>query len=118
MSDTANAQSATVERTPECYTADSNSHMTIRVMHVGLGPIGAAIARQLAARNGFRSVAAVDIDPSKIGRDAGDVTELGRPFRFKVTDDLRKAAKSASPPAIRATRWSTRCASASSARAT
>lgn len=71
--------------------------MIIRVMHVGLGPIGAAIARQLAARKGFRSVAAVDIDPSKIGRDAGDVTELGRSLRFKVTDDLRKAAKSAQP---------------------
>ena len=66
-------------------------------MHVGLGPIGAAIARQLATRKGFRSVAAVDIDPSKIGRDAGDVTELGRPLRFKVTGDLRKAAKSAQP---------------------
>jgi 4-hydroxy-tetrahydrodipicolinate reductase len=66
-------------------------------MHVGLGPIGAAIARQLAARKGFRSVAAVDIDPSKIGRDAGDVMELGRSLRFKVTDDLRKAVKSAQP---------------------
>jgi hypothetical protein len=40
-------------------------------MHVGLGPIGAAVARQLATRKGFRIVAAVDIDPSKVGRDVG-----------------------------------------------
>jgi hypothetical protein len=71
--------------------------MTIRVMHVGLGPIGAAIARQCAARKGFRIVAAVDIDPNKVGRDVGEVTELGRPTRVKVTTDLRKAAKSAKP---------------------
>ena len=71
--------------------------MTIRVMQVGLGPIGAAVARQLATRKGFRIVAAVDIDPSKVGRDAGIVAELGGPIRVKVTDDLRKTAKSAKP---------------------
>ena len=66
-------------------------------MHVGLGPIGAAVARQLAARKGFRIVAAVDIDPNKIGRDAGEVAEIGRPLRLKVSGDLRKAAKAAKP---------------------
>ncbi len=71
--------------------------MTIRVMHVGLGPIGAAVARQLATRKGFRIVAAVDIDPNKVGRDVGNVAELGGPIRVKVTNDLRKAAKSAKP---------------------
>jgi hypothetical protein len=71
--------------------------MTIRVMHVGLGPIGAAVARQLAARSGFRIVAAVDIDAHKIGRDVGEVAEVGRPLRVKVSGDLRKAAKAARP---------------------
>ena len=52
--------------------------MTIRVMHVGLGPIGAAVARQVASRKGFQIVGAVDIDPHKVGRDVGDVIELGR----------------------------------------
>jgi 4-hydroxy-tetrahydrodipicolinate reductase len=71
--------------------------MTIRVMQVGLGPIGAAIARQLAARKGFRIVAAVDIDAIKVGRDVGQVAELDRPIRVKVTNDLRKTAKKAKP---------------------
>jgi hypothetical protein len=66
-------------------------------MHVGLGPIGAAVARQFTIRKGFRIVAAVDIDPNKIGRDVGDVAELGGPMRVKVTGDLRKAAKAAKP---------------------
>ena len=71
--------------------------MTIRVMHVGLGPIGAAIARQLATRKGFRIVAAVDVDPNKVGRDVGTMAELDGPIRVKVTNDLRKAAKSTQP---------------------
>jgi 4-hydroxy-tetrahydrodipicolinate reductase len=71
--------------------------MTIRVVHVGLGPIGAAVARQLAVRKGFRIVAAVDIDPNKIGRDVGEVAELGRPVRVRVMGDLRKAVKATKP---------------------
>ncbi len=71
--------------------------MTIRVLHVGLGPIGAAVARQLAARKVFRIVGAVDIDPSKADRDAGDVAELGRPLRVKVSADLRKTIKASKP---------------------
>ena len=71
--------------------------MTIRVMLVGLGPIGAAVAQQLAVRRGFRIVAAVDIDPNKIGRDVGDVAELAGQIRVRVTSDLRKAAKATKP---------------------
>ncbi len=71
--------------------------MTIRVMHIGLGPIGAAVARQLASRKGFQIVAAVDIDPHKLGRDVGDVVELGRRIRVKVTSDIGKTIRAAKP---------------------
>ena len=60
----------------------------IRVMHVGLGPIGAAVARQIVARRGFQIVGAVDVDPQKVGRDVADVIESGRTLRVKVTDDI------------------------------
>jgi hypothetical protein len=36
----------------------------IKVMHFGLGPIGAAIVKQVASRPGFKIVGAVDIDPA------------------------------------------------------
>ena len=39
---------------------------TIRVMHFGLGPIGCAVARQIAARPGFKIVGGIDIDPAKL----------------------------------------------------
>ena len=62
--------------------------MAIRVVLVGLGPIGAAVGKQLAERKGFQIVGAVDIDPLKIGKDAGEVMEMGRRLRIKVTDNI------------------------------
>jgi hypothetical protein len=71
--------------------------MPIKVMHVGLGPIGAGVVRQVSARKGLTIVAAVDIDPAKVGRDIGEVCGLGRRLRIKVTDDVTKAIKAARP---------------------
>jgi 4-hydroxy-tetrahydrodipicolinate reductase len=69
----------------------------IRVMHVGLGPIGALVARQIASRKGFRIVGAVDVDPAKAGRDAGDVIEAGRTLRVRVTDDIGRTIRATKP---------------------
>jgi hypothetical protein len=66
-------------------------------MHVGLGPIGAAVARQVAGRRGFQIVAAVDIDPNKAGKDLGDIVAAGRRLRVKVTSDLGKTIKATRP---------------------
>jgi hypothetical protein len=37
--------------------------MAISVMFYGLGPIGAAVARQVANRKGFKIAGGIDIDP-------------------------------------------------------
>jgi hypothetical protein len=71
--------------------------MPIKVMHVGLGPIGAAVARQVATRKGLTIVGAVDIDPAKVGQDLGDVCGLGRKLRVKVTDDIARTIKTTKP---------------------
>jgi 4-hydroxy-tetrahydrodipicolinate reductase len=71
--------------------------MNIRVLHVGLGPIGAAVVRQVAGRRGFQIVGAVDIDPGKVGKDLGEVVDAGRRLRVKVTPDLRKTIKATKP---------------------
>jgi hypothetical protein len=72
----------------------------IRVLHFGLGPIGAAVVRQCAERRGFKIVGAVDIDPAKVGRDLGEVANVGRPLRVKVLDDAKKAIKSTKPDVV------------------
>jgi hypothetical protein len=69
----------------------------IRVFHVGLGPIGTAVARQIIARKGYRVVGAVDIDPLKIGEDVGTVIDAGRKLRVKVGIDISKTIKACEP---------------------
>jgi len=74
--------------------------MAIRVLHVGLGPIGAGIVRQVASRAGFKVVGGVDIDPAKADRDIGDVVGLGRKLRAKVGSDLKAAIKATAPDVV------------------
>jgi hypothetical protein len=63
----------------------------------GLGPIGAAVARQIASRKGFQIVGAVDIDRAKIGLDLGEVIGLDRKLRVRVTNDAIGAIRSGKP---------------------
>jgi 4-hydroxy-tetrahydrodipicolinate reductase len=72
----------------------------IRVVHVGLGPIGAAVVRQVAGRKGFKIVGAADIDPAKAGRDLGEVSGLGRTLRVKVSSDVKTAIKASRPDVV------------------
>jgi 4-hydroxy-tetrahydrodipicolinate reductase len=61
----------------------------ITVAQYGIGPIGAEIARLLLTKPWVRIVAAVDIDPNKIGKDLGEVIGLGREVGVKVTAELQ-----------------------------
>jgi hypothetical protein len=74
--------------------------MTTRVLHVGLGPIGASVARQIASRPGFKIVGGVDIDPAKIGRDVGDVAGLSRRLGVRVHDSIARAIKASKPHVV------------------
>jgi len=49
----------------------------VRVVHFGLGSLGAAIARIVANREGLTSVAAIDPTPGRDGRDVADLAGLG-----------------------------------------
>jgi hypothetical protein len=60
----------------------------VRVVQYGLGPIGSAVARQVVERPELELVGGVDIDPTKVGRDLGDVISLGRPLGLTVVADL------------------------------
>jgi hypothetical protein len=69
-------------------------------MHYGLGPIGAAVAKQVAQRSGFKIVGAIDIDPAKEGRDLADVVGLKKRLGVVVSKDARKALKAAKPNVV------------------
>jgi hypothetical protein len=74
--------------------------MPIRVVHFGLGPIGAAVLRQVAARKGFRAVGGIDVDPAKVGRDLGEIAGLDRKLGVKVAEDPVATIKKAKPDAV------------------
>lgn len=72
----------------------------IRVLMFGLGPIGILVARQLATRDGFRLVGAVDVDPAKVGQDVGDIAGLERPLRIRIDPDARHAIRKSKPDVV------------------
>ncbi|HSP16734.1 MAG TPA: dihydrodipicolinate reductase [Thermoanaerobaculia bacterium] len=66
-----------------------NYQTPITVAQYGIGPIGAEIARLLLTKPWIKLVAAVDIDPKKIGKDLGEVIGLNKQVGVKVTGDLQ-----------------------------
>jgi hypothetical protein len=72
----------------------------IRVAHFGLGPIGSSIVKQIASRPGLKIVAAIDIDPSKVGRDLGEVAGIGKRVGVRVQGDAAKTLKAAKPNVV------------------
>ncbi len=69
-------------------------------MHFGLGPVGTAVAKQVAARRGLMSVGAIDIDPAKVGRDLGEIAGMPRRVGVKVSPDAAQAIKSTKPDVV------------------
>ncbi|MEE9163597.1 MAG: dihydrodipicolinate reductase [Thermoplasmata archaeon] len=65
---------------------------TPRVLLFGLGPIGAALARECLQR-GYEVVGGVDIDPAKIGRDVGEVVGADESLGLKVAPDIPSAVQ-------------------------
>jgi len=65
----------------------------IRVIHYGLGPIGAGVAKLVAQRADMQIVGAIDIDPGKIGRDLGALMGGGRTLGVKVSGDAGSVLK-------------------------
>jgi hypothetical protein len=69
----------------------------IKVLHVGIGPIGAGVVRQVVTRRSMTIVGAVDVDPQKVGRDLGQVCGLRRRLGVKITEDLVRTIKTVKP---------------------
>ncbi|HET9831066.1 MAG TPA: hypothetical protein VFP91_05140 [Vicinamibacterales bacterium] len=66
---------------------------SIRVVHFGLGPIGSAIAQDIAQRRGFKIVGGIDSDPAKAGRDIGDVAGLAGRIGVRVEPNASRLQK-------------------------
>src|SRR5215470_9397290 len=72
----------------------------VRVALYGLGPIGAMVARQLATRDGFRLVGAIDVDPAKVGRDLSAIIGLERSLRVSISPDAKGTLRKSKPDVV------------------
>lgn len=69
-------------------------------MQYGLGPIGAGLARLAAGKRQVQLVGGIDIDPTKIGRDLGEVIGLDRKLGVSVRGDAAEALAEWRPDAV------------------
>src|SRR5579884_4074208 len=72
----------------------------IRVVHYGLGPIGAGIARVAVTRSDVEIVGAIDVDPAKIGLDIHDVIGLERRLGVTVSGDAMSVLQATRPDVV------------------
>lgn len=75
----------------------------INVILYGLGPIGAACARVLAARPDYQFVGAIDLDPAKVGKDISDVIGLPAKTGVKVSNQTARVLKKDAQLVVHAT---------------
>jgi hypothetical protein len=73
--------------------------MSLRVAHIGLGPIGCAVVTQIAARESIQSVCAIDLDPQKIGKGLGEIvgSDASNLKNVAVCPDMEAALRETKP---------------------
>lgn len=70
----------------------------IKVVHVGLGPVGSRIVRHIVnERGGIRHVGAIDILPEVVGRDLGEVAEVGKKLGIEVSNEPKRVFEETKP---------------------
>ena len=80
---------------------------TSNVVLYGLGPVGCAIAREVLRRSDLEVVGAVDRDPAKVGRDLGELLELGERLGIGIRADSAELLRETSPDlVVLTTTWS------------
>lgn len=71
----------------------------IRIVQIGMGPLGRKITRYILEKKNLKIVGAVDKDPSLIGKDVGTLCSIPE-FHVTVTDSLQNVIKSNKPDVV------------------
>jgi len=72
---------------------------SIKVVHYGIGPIGAGLVKYVLQKEGVKIVGAIDIDKSKVGKDVGEVA-VGKRIGVKITDDAEGLLRRTKPDVV------------------
>ena len=73
---------------------------SIKILQIGLGPLGQKTVQYISERKGMEIVAAVDIDTKKTGKDVGEVCSLGKELGIKVAPGLEMAMQGVKPDVV------------------
>jgi 4-hydroxy-tetrahydrodipicolinate reductase len=65
-----------------------NNSSQIKVAQIGIGPLGQKVVRYIYKRKWIRIVAAVDKARNKIGKDLGEICNIGKKIGIKVEEDI------------------------------
>ena len=71
----------------------------LKVIQIGVGPIGQRVVQYIMERKGLEVVAAVDPAPDKAGGDLGEVCNLGKRLGVAISPTLAEALKTSKPGA-------------------
>ncbi len=76
---------------PAFAAAEPTVKKKIRAVQFGVGPIGASIVKLMREKQAIEIIGAIDTDPSKAGRDLGEVVGAAdAPWGVKVSADAEK----------------------------
>lgn len=67
---------------------NQEKHTKVNLLHFGLGPIGLEIMKASSEVHKLNALGAIDIDPSKVGKDTGELIGI-KNKNVKVTDSLK-----------------------------
>lgn len=70
---------------------------TLKIIQIGVGPIGQKVVNYLLQREGMEVVAAVDPAPDKSGKDLGEVCGLDKPLGINISPNLADAMGNSKP---------------------
>lgn len=84
--------------------AESLVKKKIRAVQYGVGPIGASIVRLMREKQAVQIIGAIDIDPTKAGRDLGEVVGAAdAPWGVAISSDADKVLAEAADIVIHST---------------
>jgi len=71
----------------------------VKVVHYGIGPIGAGLVKYVLQKEGVKIVGAVDVDKSKVGKDLGELA-IGKSIGVKITDEAEALLRRTKPDVV------------------
>lgn len=72
----------------------------IRVVIVGIGAIGRLFAKTLLDKQGFEVVGAIDADPTKVGKDLGEIIGVNEKLGITISNDIDTVIKTSKPNVV------------------